>query len=704
MNDLLHGILKAIVRLPWLHADAGGIFLADPAHRRLELAAHLNFTPQIQEACARVAYGHCLCGRVAQSGELLHASNVDHRHEVCYQGRADHGHYVVPIRDGDELLGVLTLYVAAGHRYREDEVEVLRDFATILALIIRQGQLQRDKALAELVVEHSSHGVMITDRERRILWVNRAFEKTTGYSLKDVKGKTPRVISSGRHGPEFYQRMWRCIEQQGQWQGEIWNRRKNGEVYPEWLNIVAFRNDSGMAERYAGIFVDLTEIRRAEEHIFRLAYYDGLTGLPNRAHFSQQLTQWLSPEGPEPKRVAVIVLDLDHFHEVNAALGREAGDALLREAAGRLRDIGKEWLVARGELDQFLVALPIGEAEAHTLLDRAGNAAEAIREILADPLEHAEQKLTLNVTIGVADSRLDDTAEALLGRAMLALRRAKQERRGSIRFFDDKLGEEAERDHYILLNVRDAWCRGELFLVYQPQLDQAGGISGAEALLRWNSPRLGVVSPDLFIRHAEERGAIGDIGRWVFSHAAQQLEQWLRSGLVGEQDFTMAINLSPAQLLGSDVVQDFAATTAELGLAPWMFELEVTESAFMQSSDSVKAQLDALSSHGFRIAIDDFGTGHSSLARLNSFPIDTFKIDRSFIEKVAEGGKHLALVKSMIAMAHELGQSVVAEGVEDDRQFAILRNLGCESFQGYWFSKPLAVADFERYLRKGMIR
>ncbi len=700
MRDLLQGILKTITRLPWLHTDAGGVFLLDPVKRHLELVTHVNFSPKIQGACETVAFGHCLCGRVAESGKLLHAGCVDHRHETRYEGMADHGHYVVPIRDGQEILGVFTLYVEAGHRYRDDEAEALLDFATAMATIIRTSGLRQDKALADLILEHSNHGIMVADRERRILWVNPSFEQVTGYRLDEVRGKTPAILSSGRHDTGFYREMWLTINREGRWQGEIWNRRKNGEIYPEFLNIVALKDENGQVQRYAGLFVDLTEIRRAEERIHRLAYFDTLTGLPNRVRFMDELGGLLTRArtAERVQRLIVLLIDLDHFNEINNALGREAGDALLRETAHRLAKALDGCLLSRAERDQFLAAVAVPD-DGTDLAAFSSGLVGRIRAALEPAFLLYGQELALQATIGLVawDGDERDTEEELLSRANLALLDAKRRNRGGEAVFDEVLGREAEYDHHIVLNIRHVVERRELHLVYQPQVDSEERLVGAEALLRWQSPDRGLIPPDRFIPHAEKRGVIGVIGHWVFEQALEQLTRWQGDGIFAPETFKLSVNLSPAQLIGQDVAESFARICEERGIAPSSLVIEITETAIMQASDVIRGKIEELSAAGFRIAIDDFGTGHSSLSRLHAFPIDTFKIDRSFISPIESGGKHLAIVKSMIAMAHELGQTVVAEGVENEHQFAILRNLGCEYYQGYWFARPMAAHDLEHF-------
>ncbi len=695
LRSLLLSILKTLTRLPWLATNAGGVFLAHPEERRLELVAHVNFSPYIQGACNQVAYGHCLCGRVAQSGALLHTGCVDHRHETRYEGMGDHGHYVVPIRDETGLLGVYTLYVAPGHEFRQEEADVLEDFAATMAIVIRVYRMRQDKALADLIIENSQHGVIIADSDNRILWCNRTFETVTGYTLEEIKGKTPSILSSGRHGPDFYRRMWHAIETRGQWQGEIWNRRKNGEIYPEFLNIMALRDAQGKVVRYAGLFVDLTEIHRSQERIRRLAYYDQLTGLPNRARFVEQLHTTL--QETQGYAVAVMVLDLAHFREINNALGRRMGDAVLREAAKRMQSILPDCLIARGEADRFLIASGPHATSAEENESVVAEAVSRLQNALADEVSLAGHRISLKSTIGLYMSQPGDSPETCIERASLALTEAKAGRRGGVLAFDETLRRRAELASYIALNIPHAVERGQLSLVYQPQVEQRGALVGAEALLRWKTPEMGSIPPDVFISHAERRGEIGRIGQWVFEQAVAQLARWRREADWCGPQFKLSVNLSPAQLIGQEVAETFVRICERQGVDLDALQIEITETAIMEAADVIRKRVQELSATGFRIAIDDFGTGHSSLSRLHEFPIDTFKIDRSFVTRIESGGKHLAIVRTMIHMAHELGQAVVAEGVESERQFEILRQLGCEYFQGYLFSKPLAAQAFESF-------
>ncbi|HEB59396.1 MAG TPA: EAL domain-containing protein [Gammaproteobacteria bacterium] len=695
LTEILISILETIIQLPWLSTGAGGIMLADDETRKLELVAQINFSDYIKTTCSCVDYGHCLCGRVAESVELLHASCVDERHETHYEGMCDHGHYVVPITLHDNLLGVMVLYVDVGHVYDPEEVHVLENFALIVAQIIYSAHIQQEKKLADLILSHSSSGVLITDRDSRIQWVNRAFERVSGYRLPEVIGKTPGILRSDYHGEGFYRTMWNDINTRGFWEGEIWNRRKNGEIYPEWLNVVALKDIHGNVLFYAGMFVDLSTVKAAEKKIERLAYYDSVTQLANASLLHEQLEEMLVRTRLDGGLVAVITLDLDHFHEINTSLGRRAGDAVLRETASRIQGLVEDAVVARMGADEFVIAWVIDEGSTPAQ-ETMENQAEKLQIRLRDTFVFEQHELKLDGSIGLVFGEGENTdPETLLRRAGIALAYCKKHRRGSYRFFNEEIEQEVIYRRQLGDAISRAIERDELNLVYQPKVDREGKVFGAEVLLRWESAEYGQVPPDLFIGIAEERGAIIDIGSWVFEMVLGQMADWRASGVFSKELFPkLAINISPHQILLHNIAREFSGACKARGFDPSLVELEVTETSIMHSSDSVIGNLQALSQAGFKIAIDDFGTGHSSLARLSNFPVDVLKIDRSFIQNMSAGQSDIVLVKSIIDMAHTLGFEVVAEGVEENSQLVLLQALGCDVYQGYYFSRPLAVDEF----------
>ncbi len=702
LNEVLRGILETILQLPWLDTNAGGIFLAGPANRRLRLASAVNFPPSLKNACAKVRYGHCLCGRVAASAELLHTACVDERHETHYEDMCDHGHYVVPIKLRNRLLGVMVLYLKTGHAYDAGEANILENFAEIIALLIHGVQIHQEKRLADLILAHSSHGVVITDRKLKIQWVNRAFEKVSGYAVEEAVGMTPSILRSGKQGPDFYAAMWRSINEQGFWEGEIWNRRKDGEIYPEWLNIVALKDRHNKVLRYAGMFIDLSPIKSAEEKIHRLAYYDSVTGLPNASLLHERLEQMLSRSRSDDRRVIVLTLDLDYFHEINSGLGRRAGDAVLCEAARRIIGVRKSAFKARMGADEFVIAYLERNGNNEKIPALVGGLAATLNERLHASFEFEQHDLTLEGSIGIAWGNGRDTdAESLLRRSYIALAHCKEHSRGGYQIHTREMERRADYRRFLGMAIGKAVERNELFLVYQPQVDRRGRVIGAEVLLRWHSEEYGDIPPDVFIGIAEERGVIIDIGRWVLESTLDQMARWREAGLYDSDGFPrLAVNVSPHQILSKNIIEEFAKACAARGFRPESVELEITETGITRYSDHVIEHLHALSDMGFKIAIDDFGTGYSSLSRLRHFPVDVLKIDRSFVDNMATCASDASLVKSTIDMAHTLGFRVVAEGVEDTSQLSMLTEFGCDVFQGYYFSKPVCAEEFLEYAGK----
>ncbi|WJW74289.1 EAL domain-containing protein [Thiohalobacter sp. IOR34] len=700
LTTILLGILETILELPWLDTHAGGVFLADAESGHLSLAAQRGFSPQLLTSCARVPYGHCLCGRVAQSEEMLHVCCVDERHDIRYSGMPEHGHYVVPIKSQEQLLGVIVLYVKHGHTFDGHEAEVLENFANLMALQIHTAQFRQDKRLADLILANSAHSLIITNHDKQIQWVNHAFEKVTGYSREEVIGKTPAILRSGRHGGDFYRAMWRDIEEHGLWEGEIWNRRKNGEIYPEWLNIVALKDRYGRILRYAAMFIDLTPVKRAEEKAHRLAYYDTVTGLPNAVLLHERLQALLEDSRQTGANLLLFTLDLDHFKEINASLGRRVGDAILREVARRITGLEKETFAARMGADEFVIVCPCEENDVQKLSTRAGAVASRLHQRLEEFHEFEGQELSLRGTIGVAwGNGRDMDCETLLRCSTIALNHCKRHSRGGYQVHTAEIEQQAEYRHSLDAAIGKAIERDELSLVYQPQVDRNGKVLGAEVLLRWQHAEHGNVPPDVFIAIAEERGAIIEIGQWVLENTLRQMNEW-RQACQGEPHCLqrLAINVSPHQLVSENTVQRFTEACERYGFEPEAIELEVTETGLMQNSSQIIDHLHDFAERGFKIAIDDFGTGYSSLSRLRHFPVAILKIDRSFVMNMARDASDAALVKSIIGMAHTLGFQTIAEGVEDAEQFAMLMDYGCDIFQGYFFSRPLSAEDFLAYV------
>ncbi|HEB78074.1 MAG TPA: EAL domain-containing protein, partial [Methylothermaceae bacterium] len=650
LSQILQSVLENIIRLPWLAMNAGGIFVNHPQEGYLELLAQINFTPYIAGTCSRVLHGHCLCGRVALTGRLLHVDCVDERHETRYEGMSDHGHYVVPIRWGEALLGIMVLYIAVHHPFDEKEAKVLEDFARLVGLLIHTWQVRRDMALADQILIHSTHGILITDEKLKIQWINRALERMSGYRLNEIVGKTPELFASGRHGPDFYREMWRQIETEGHWEGEIWNRDKEGRIHPQWLSILCLKDRRGKTLRYAGLYVDLSEIRAAEEKIRQLAYFDQVTGLPN--------LNWLRevmPAQPEclgdGEYLILLLLSAKDFQEINATLGHRAGDTVLREISRRLKDGVVNGVVARTGTEEFAVVWRSEDEPERAISHKV----QDLTRRLASPFWHAYQSLDLRCRMGAGWSRVATLdIEALLKQTASALSECR--RRGDASdcvIYDQDLGSKVRRRHRLTGLLAHAIDRNEFSLRFQPQVNAQGKLVGAEVLLRWENAEYGNVPPDFFISLAEESGKIVEIGTWVLEETLRHIQRWRAEAAFGEADFPhMAINLSPLQLMSPHVVNHFIRTCQICKEWPGSIELEVTESSMEHHFEVIVQHIRQLADHGFKIAIDDFGTGHSSLARLHQFPLHVIKIDRSFVLNMKLGSTHVTLIKSIVEMAH----------------------------------------------------
>lgn len=563
-------------------------------------------------------------------------------------------------------------------------------------------ELQRRTAeelkLAGQVFDSSAEGIVITDSEQRILKVNRAFSEITGYSAEDILGQTPRLLSSGRHDHYFYRNLWHAVHKRGMWQGEIWNRRKSGEVYPEWLAISAVRDETGNITHYVGLFIDISERKLAEDYILHLAQHDALTELPNRLLFIDRLRQSFVRAAIEHAKVALLFMDIDRFKTINDSLGHHVGDQLLQEVARRLkRCVAGSDTIARLGGDEFVIVL-----EHMTSIQDAGHVASRIINEMQAPIIIGQHTLSITISIGIGIHPEDgDDVITLMKSADAAMYHAKGMGRNNYQFFTAEMNLRIEKQMMLETRLRHALDNGELLLHYQPQVDLLSGrIKGVEALLRWTNPELGNVSPAQFIPIAEESGMIIAIGQWILRSTCEQLQRWESNGIRGVR---VAVNLSALQFRQADFVESLEALITEQGISPAQLELEITESTLMESAESTIDNLNRLRKHGFKIAIDDFGTGYSSLSYLKRFPIDRLKIDQSFVRDVDTDPDDAAIVSAIIAMARNLNLDVIAEGVEKTSHLTFLKALSCNEGQGFLYSSPLAPAEVEAILRMGVI-
>lgn len=555
-------------------------------------------------------------------------------------------------------------------------------------------QRQRDSEALSLwakVMAAAHNGILITDGQQRIIEVNAAFTRITGYTLDEVRGLRPSVLSSGRHDAAFYQRIWQEIEANGHWQGEIWNRRKDGVIFPEWQSISCVRGDDGQISHYISVFSDISSQKESEEYIRRLAYYDNLTGLANRALLGDHAAQALTMLRAHHTTLALMFIDLDRFKNINDTLGHSVGDLLLQQVGRRLASLVRERdTLSRLGGDEFIVLLPeTGEAE-------AAHWAEQVLAELSRPYQIAGYDMVVTPSIGIAMAPTDgDTLEVLLRSADAAMYRAKDEGRNGFRFFASHMQQRTVNRLRLEADLRRAISDGELLLHYQPQCTLDGQLVGVEALVRWQHPALGMIAPGEFIPLAEESGLVVPLGSWVMREAVGQLAAWRAAGVPVPQ---VAVNLSALQFRQPQLVQQVQDCLQQAGVPPACLELELTESVVLNDPDEALALMERLHALGVRLSIDDFGTGYSSLNYLRRFPIDRLKIDRSFILDLDNDPRGAAIVEAIVSLSRSLGFVTIAEGVETAHQLAQLRRLHCDEVQGYYYARPMPAAQLPAWL------
>ena len=549
--------------------------------------------------------------------------------------------------------------------------------------------------LLATVFSNSNEAIIVTDAENRIVATNQAFTKLTGYSQEEVLGQNPRILSAGITLPDVYRDMWACLEQTGAWQGELWDRRRDGEAYPKWLSISLVRDAAGQVQNYIGNFIDISEMKASEERIRHLAHHDTLTNLPNRFSLNEKLEQAVGLCQRTGMSLALMLIDLDRFKAINDTLGHHVGDELLIQVAKRLSaTVRTSDIVARLGGDEFVVVLPDG-ADA---TDAAHVADKIVRAISAPYLINGQEQRT-SPSIGIC-LYPDDATEIgdLLKNADVAMYHAKAKGRGNFQFFTEGMNAATTLRLSLESELRSGLERRQFVLHYQPQLDlRSGRLVGVEALIRWNHPSRGLIPPAEFIPVAEEAGIIDAIGDWVLQEACRQLSTWREAGL---DPLRMSINLSTGQFLDKTLPARIAELLEAHGLHAGLLDLEVTESVSMASPDDTIKVMRALTGSGLSLSIDDFGTGYSSLAYLKLFPIRTLKIDRSFVKDIETDPSDADICDVTVLLAHRLGLEVVAEGVETEAQLKFLRSIGCEKIQGYLISPPVPAAQIEDLVRR----
>ncbi|UVM56153.1 EAL domain-containing protein [Pseudomonas sp. B21-012] len=538
--------------------------------------------------------------------------------------------------------------------------------------------------MAAAVFDSTLEGVLVTDRDGLIVHVNRAFMQITGYDKDEVLGQRPSKFKSGRHGPAFYQQIYATLAEKGEWSGEIWNRRKSGEVYPQWQTICAISDDSGELSHYVAVFSDISAIKHSERELAYLAHHDPLTDLPNRLLFNDRTQQALAAAQSNKRGCALLLLDLDHFQSINDSLGHNIGDQLLKGVGERLKALlGNGVTLARLGGDEFAVL-----AENCPQVGQAAALAQSIIDGMKAPFEVDRQRLFISVSIGISLFPSDAlSAEQLLRNADSALFKAKTCGRAGYALYTEELTAHAQQRVETAGELRRALEQEELRVYYQPVHDLfSSKMIGVEALVRWQHPQRGLVPPGEFIPIAERTGLIADIDTWVLRQACLQMVKWQAEGRALE---FVAVNISSRLFGHRDLYQQVAQVLHDTALDPALLELEVTESAVMEDPEVALEQLHRLRELGLRLAIDDFGTGYSSLLRLKRLPVQKLKIDQGFVAGLPCDEDDVAIVRVIIALARSMGMLVHAEGIEQAEQARFLLEQQCQLGQGYWFGRPV---------------
>lgn len=560
-------------------------------------------------------------------------------------------------------------------------------------------QNQEDLRVAACAFE-TEEAILITDADTRILKVNSAFTVISGYDAEEVIGKTPNMFASGRHDKAFYKKMWDDLKLRGVWRGEIWNKKKDGTIFPEMETITAVTDIDGQVTHYVACFSDITERKAAEKKVNQMAFYDELTGLPNRRLFRESLIRSLSFSSRMNQCGAVIFIDLDHFKEVNDSMGHFAGDELLKLAAQRLkRYLRLEDVLARFGGDEFvLLANGLGIDREEAMVHGNDLALRMLKD-LCEPFSLFGKTVHISGSIGIAIFPDDaEDAESLLKKADTAMYHSKEKGRKSVHFFSDDMQSLVDERFQVRQNLRDAINSDELSLHLQPQICmESGKIEGAECLLRWVHPEDGFISPALFIPVAEDSDLIIELDKWVLRRACEEMKLLESKGIFLPR---LSINVSAKHFHHNAFISRVKEAIEETGCDFKRICIEVTEGAFIGEMDAAISRMNQLRDLGLEIAVDDFGTGYSSLSYLEKMPITELKIDKSFVDKVPLDRRGSAVAGTVIALGHELDFRIVAEGVESETQLEFLKKRGCDICQGYFFSRPLSIDDFEKFWKQ----
>ncbi len=677
------------------------ILLLDADTNTLQTIAAPSLPAEYLAATERVEVreGVGSCGTAAATGKTVivediqtHPDWADARDLVKKVGL--HACWSIPFRDEKgRVIGTFAAYHRRPHSPSPWEEALIAEFARLTGLAV---QRLRDAARlreAAAIIENTSEGVLITDLDGTIMSVNPAFSRISGYAPEELIGQNPRLLHSGRHDEAFYQALWQSLQETGAWQGEIWNRRKNGEIHPELVTINTVCDEEGQPSRYAEVVTDLSQLRQSQEKLEYLAHHDPLTDLPNRLLLSDRLRHALEEALRHQQPAALLFLDLDRFKQINDSFGHPAGDQLLRAVAERLTHCVRiNDTVARVEGDEFVILLEDIKRQ-----ENAALVAEKILRSFSEPFNLLGQELYITPSIGIAAYPRDGgDCDTLLRNADTALFLAKDQGGNTFAYYSEELTSHAFEQVILENSLRRAITDDQLRLHYQPLLNlRSGRLIGAEALVRWQHPDLGLVPPNKFIPLAEATGIIIEIGDWVLNTACRQCMAWLDQGLdIG----FIAVNVAGPQITRQKIAEQAQRAIEVSGLPAEKLELEVTESFIMEETEQNILLLKELCAMGIRLSIDDFGTGYSSLTRLKRLPIDKLKIDQSFVRDIPGDPEDVAIVNAIIALAQSLDLNLIAEGVETEEQKQFLLEAGCNEGQGYLFARPLPPEEFVEFV------
>lgn len=652
--------------------------VTDTEERSARWYEMLGYDPQVDQKSSRVDWS-----------ELLHPDDLERANdELDAMLAGNENRYTLEVRLRHQK-GHYVSVLSRAFVQRDDAGTAIRISGTITNLTSVK-EREAKLGLSAAVLQQSREGIMMTDAQCNIMMVNPSFTAMTGYGEGEVLGKNPRFLASGRQDQDFFLAMWNAIKSAGHWTGEICNRRKDGSLFPAWLAISSLQDTNGTVTHYIGNLSDLSEAKAAENRILRLSHFDALTGLPNRVLLEDRTNHGISMVQRAGEQLTMMLIRIDHFRNINDTLGRTKGDLLLVEMAKRLSACVRDQdTLGRMGGKEFVLILP------GTPSSGAAHLASELLWKLAEPYELGDQETTLTVSIGIAhypDSGSD--YDSLMKSAAIAMHRAQSEGRDTFQFYSDDMYQQVLEHDSITKSLRQAVKLDQLHLVYQPLVDlQTGQISGMEALLRWQHPERGAISPVEFIPIAEKSGLIKGIGEWVLRRACQDIRHWLDQGIDVPH---VAVNVSPIQFQDPDLIGQVKSALAQWQISPEYLHIEVTESALMDNVGRSEAMLKELKSLGLMLSLDDFGTGYSSLSYLKRFPFDKVKIDRSFVTDIANNPSDQVIARVIISMAHGLGLKVIAEGVETEAQCELLRSSVCDEIQGYLYSKPLNTQDMEK--------